>query len=171
MGKKEKPPVRMTSEEKGALRQIAKYDHRIVDENTVVRLDKTTRNADGSVVRNYLVADGDKVKYKACRGRRQGEVQSEDRREARQAEAHDNGDRQSRGETAEDQKGSKKMKDLDIMELCTLQALLIRYRHELIVHEQDNVAFGDDELLTKEIGAMTAALDVVVDDITYRASN
>lgn len=43
------------------------------------------------------------------------------------------------------------MKDLDIMELCTLQALLIRYRHELIVHEQDNVAFGDDELLTKEI--------------------
>ena len=65
MSKKEKPPVRMTSEEKGALRQIAKYDRRIVDENTVVRLDKTTRNADGSVVRNYLVADGDKVKYKA----------------------------------------------------------------------------------------------------------
>lgn len=63
------------------------------------------------------------------------------------------------------------MKDLDITELCELQALLIRYRHELILHEQDNVAFGDDELLTKEIGAMTAALDVVINDITYRASN
>lgn len=63
------------------------------------------------------------------------------------------------------------MKDLDITELCELQALLIRYRHELILREQDNVAFGDDELLTKEIGAMTAALDVIVDDITYRASN
>ena len=63
------------------------------------------------------------------------------------------------------------MKDLDITELCELQALLIRYRHELIIREQDNVAFGDAELLTKEIGAMTAALDVVVDDITYRANN
>ena len=62
MSKKEKPPVRMTSEEKGALRQIAKYDRRIVDENTVVRLDKTTRNSDGSVVRNYLVADRGKQK-------------------------------------------------------------------------------------------------------------
>lgn len=65
MSKKEKPPVVMTSEEKSALRQIAKYDKRIVDDKTVVRLDKTTRSADGSIVRNYLVADGDKVKYKA----------------------------------------------------------------------------------------------------------
>ena len=65
MSKKEKPPVRMTSEEKGALRQIAKYDRRIVDENTVVRLDKTTRNADGIVVHNYLVADSVKEKDKA----------------------------------------------------------------------------------------------------------
>lgn len=63
------------------------------------------------------------------------------------------------------------MKDLDITELCELQALLIRYRHELIVHEQNNIEFDSGELLTKEIGAVTEALNVVMDDITYRAGN
>lgn len=63
------------------------------------------------------------------------------------------------------------MKDLDITELCALQGLLIRYRSELLRTEQDNVTFGDDELLTKEITAVENALNVVTDDIAYRANH
>lgn len=65
MSKKAKPPATMTSEEKGAMRLIEKQDRRIVDENTIVRLEKTTRNADGSIIRNYVVADNGKIKWKA----------------------------------------------------------------------------------------------------------
>lgn len=63
------------------------------------------------------------------------------------------------------------MKDLDIMELCTLQALLIRYRHELILNAQDNIELEDGEDISKEIDALTSALDVVMDDICYRTNN
>ncbi len=49
------------------------------------------------------------------------------------------------------------MKELDIMELCTLQALLIRYKREL-----------DDEN-TDEISILENALDIVMDDIATHA--
>ena len=43
----------------------ARFDSRITDDNTVVRLDKTVRNKDGSKVKKYVIAQGEKVKYKA----------------------------------------------------------------------------------------------------------
>lgn len=63
------------------------------------------------------------------------------------------------------------MKDLDIMELCQLQGLLFRYREELLRSEQDNVTFGDEELLTEEIRSVESALRVITDDIKYRITN
>lgn len=47
------------------------------------------------------------------------------------------------------------MRELDIMELCTLQALLIRYKSEI------------DAENTTELTALENALNIVVDDI-YR---
>lgn len=65
MSKKAKSMIPMTEEEKNALHQIARFDSRITDDNTVVRLDKTVRNKDGSKVKKYVIAQGEKVKYKA----------------------------------------------------------------------------------------------------------
>ena len=65
MSKKAKSMIPMTGEEKNALHQIARFDSRITDDNTVVRLDKTVRNKDGSKVKKYVIAQGEKVKYKA----------------------------------------------------------------------------------------------------------
>lgn len=49
------------------------------------------------------------------------------------------------------------MRELDIMELCTLQALLIRYKSEI------------DAENTTELIALENALNIVVDDIACRA--
>lgn len=49
------------------------------------------------------------------------------------------------------------MKDLDIMDLCALQALLIRYGNAI---DREN---------TREITIIANALNVIMDDIAYRA--
>lgn len=55
----------MSDDERNALQQIAKLDKRIVDDRTVVRLDRTTRSKDGAVMKKYIIAQGDRVKYEA----------------------------------------------------------------------------------------------------------
>lgn len=49
------------------------------------------------------------------------------------------------------------MKDLDIMDLCTLQSLLIRYGNAM------------DKEYTSEIAIIANALNVIMDDIAHRA--
>lgn len=46
----------MSDDERNALQQIAKLDKRIVDDRTVVRLDRTTRSKDGAVMKKYIIA-------------------------------------------------------------------------------------------------------------------
>lgn len=62
------------------------------------------------------------------------------------------------------------MTPLDITELCELQALLIRYRHEMMNNQDDEVfTHGkEDEELAECIGSLSDALDVVMDDIRSR---
>lgn len=62
------------------------------------------------------------------------------------------------------------MTPLDITELCELQALLIRYRHEMIKNQDDEVFVHgkEDEELAECIATLSDALDVVMDDIRSR---
>lgn len=62
------------------------------------------------------------------------------------------------------------MKDLDIIELCQLQALLIRYKHELVQYEFESVEMNEqtDEAQTAAIDTTNNMLGVVMDDIAFR---
>lgn len=63
------------------------------------------------------------------------------------------------------------MKDLDIMELCKLLELLVRYKHQMLLSQNDNfeTGCGADAELDNAIESISAAMDVVMDDIHYHS--
>ncbi|MEG1529203.1 MAG: hypothetical protein RR338_00265 [Clostridia bacterium] len=63
------------------------------------------------------------------------------------------------------------MKNLDIMELCSMQALLIRYRNELVCTDMQAIDESDADIADRDnaVNSITSALDTVMDDIAYRA--
>lgn len=59
------------------------------------------------------------------------------------------------------------MKELDIMELCKLLEMLVRYKHQMLINQHDNIEMGcgADEELDSAMETISAAMDVVMDDI------